>query len=76
MGCFILFIALFFLKGGKAGAFGTCASENEIMEEGKKKRSGGRKTPVAATVNRNKPFVNDLHREIIFHTFQSAEGNV
>lgn len=38
MCCFILFISLFFLKGGKAGVFGTCASENEIMEEGKKQK--------------------------------------
>lgn len=38
MCCFILFIYLFFLKGGKAGVFGTCASENEIMEEGKKQK--------------------------------------
>lgn len=43
-----LFIYLFFPNGGKAGAFGACASENEIMEEGEKK--GERRNPVAAAV--------------------------
>lgn len=38
MCCFILFISLFFLKGGKAGVFGICASESEMMEEGEKRR--------------------------------------
>lgn len=31
---------------------------------------------MAAAVNKNKPLVNDLYREIIFHMFQGAEGNV
>lgn len=76
MCCFILFISLFFLKGGKAGVFGTCASENEIMERRKKKKKGGKMSPVAAFVNKKKPHISDLYKEIIFHMSQGAEENV
>lgn len=75
MRCFLLFISLYFPKGGKAGVFGTRATENEIMEEGGKKIKGGR-SPLTAAVNKTKSVINDLHTEIIFHTFQGAEGNV
>lgn len=34
------------------------------------------RNPVAVAVNKNKPLVNDLYREVIFHTFQGAEGNL
>lgn len=74
MCCFILYIYLFFSKGGKAGVFGTHATENEIMKEGKKIKGG--RSPMAAAVNKTKSLINDLYRETIFYMFQGAEGNV
>lgn len=43
---------------------------------GKKKRKGGKMSPVAAAINKNKPLISDLYKEIVFHMLQGAEGNV
>lgn len=44
--------------------------------EKEKKKKRGKITPVAAFMNKNKPLISDLYKEIIFHMSQGAEENV